>query len=53
MQPSATILAPAAFHYALPGDGDEVPELREMFENLLAASMYRDTAAKVHLRSSR
>ncbi len=44
----ATIAAPAALHYALLGDGDEVAELRKMFENLLVASMDRDTAASAH-----
>jgi hypothetical protein len=44
----ATIAAPAALHCALLGDGDDVAELREMFENLLAASMDRDTAAAAH-----
>lgn len=44
----ATIEAPAALQYALLGDSDEVAGLREMFANLLAASMDRDTAASAH-----
>jgi hypothetical protein len=48
LPPPATIAAPAAMHYALLGDGDEVADLREMFENLLVASMDRDTAAGAH-----
>jgi hypothetical protein len=44
----ATIAGPAALHYALLGDGDDVAELREMFENLLATSMDRETASDVH-----
>ena len=35
----ATIAGPAALQYALLGDGDEVSELRELFETLLAKSM--------------
>lgn len=46
--PAAAIAAPAALHYLLLGDGDEVAELRGMFENLLAASMDRDTATRAH-----
>jgi len=46
--PPATIAAPAALQCALLGDADEVAELREMFENLLAASMDRATAAGAH-----
>jgi hypothetical protein len=48
VSPPATIATPAALQYALLGDGPEVAELREMFENLLAASIDRDTAASVH-----
>ena len=48
LSPPATIAAPAALHYALLGDGSEVSELREMFENLLVASMDRDTAESAH-----
>jgi len=48
LPPPATIAAQAAFHYALLGEGDEVAELREMFENLLATSMDCDTAAGAH-----
>ena len=48
LPPPATIAAPSALQYALLGEGDEVAELREMFENLLAASMDRDTAAGAH-----
>jgi hypothetical protein len=48
VDPPATIAAPAAFHYALLGDAPEVSELREMFENLLASSMDRDTAGSAH-----
>lgn len=44
----ATIAAPAALHYALLGESDDVADLREMFENLLASSMDRDTAAGTH-----
>jgi len=46
--PPATIAAPAALQCGLLGDGDEVAELREMFENLLAASMDRRTASSAH-----
>jgi hypothetical protein len=46
--PPATIAGPAAMHYALLGDGDEVARLREMFEDLLVASMDRGRAADVH-----
>jgi hypothetical protein len=48
LSPPATIAAPAALHYALLGEGDEVAALREMFENLLVASMDRDTTSSVH-----
>lgn len=48
LPPPATIAAPAAWQYALLGDGDEVAALREMFENLLVASMDRDTASSAH-----
>jgi hypothetical protein len=48
LPPPATIAAPAALHYALLGDGDEVADLREMFENLLVTSMDRDTVASAH-----
>lgn len=48
VQPPANIEAPTALHYMLLGDGDEVAELREMFENLLASSMDRETAASAH-----
>lgn len=44
----ATIAAPAALHYLLLGESDEVAKLREMFENLLVTSMDRDTAAGAH-----
>jgi hypothetical protein len=44
----ATIAAPTALHYALLGDGEEVRVLREMFEDLLVASMDRDTAEVAH-----
>jgi hypothetical protein len=44
----STIAAPAALQYALLGDGDDVAELREMFENLLVAAMDRNTAASAH-----
>lgn len=44
----ATIAAPAALHYALLGEGEEVADLRKMFENLLAAAMDRDTASSAH-----
>jgi hypothetical protein len=44
----STIAAPAAMQYALLGDGNDVAELREMFENLLVASMDRNTAASAH-----
>lgn len=44
----ATIAGPAAMHYALLGDGEEVAELREMFEDLLVTSMDRETAANAH-----
>jgi hypothetical protein len=46
--PPPTIAAPAAFQYALLGESDEVAELREMFENLLAASVDRETASNAH-----
>jgi hypothetical protein len=48
IDPPATITAPAALQYALLGEGPEVSELREMFENLLASSMDRDTTASAH-----
>jgi len=51
IEPPATRAAPAAFHYALLGDSADVSELREMFENLLAASMDRDTRASTGLKS--
>ncbi len=44
----ATIAAPAALQYVLLGDGDDVAELRKMFENLIAASMDSQTAASAH-----
>lgn len=44
----ATIAGPAALHYAMLGDGDEVADLREMFENLLMSAMDRETAADAH-----
>jgi hypothetical protein len=44
----ATIAGPAAMRYVLLGEGDEVFQLRDMFENLLAASMDSDTASEVH-----
>ncbi len=47
-QPPATIALPAALQYVLLGEGAEVAELREMFENLLVSSMDRDTAADAH-----
>ena len=46
--PPATIAAPAMFQYALLGDSSEVAELREMFENLLVASMDKKTASAAH-----
>jgi hypothetical protein len=46
--PSPTIEAPIALHYVLLGESEEVAELREMFENLLASSMDRETAASAH-----
>lgn len=46
--PPATIAAPAAWHYVLLGDGPEVADLREFFENLLASAMDRDTASDAH-----
>lgn len=48
VQPPATIEAPAAVQCVLLGEGDEVADLREMFENLLVASMDRSTAAGAH-----
>jgi hypothetical protein len=48
LPPPPTIAAPAALHYALLGEGAEVAELREMFENLLIASMDRNTVASAH-----
>jgi hypothetical protein len=44
----AHIAAPAALQYALLGQGEGVAELREMFENLLVASMDSDTASSAH-----
>ena len=44
----AHIAAPAALQYALLGQGREVAELREMFENLLVTSMDSDTASSAH-----
>jgi len=44
----STIAVPAALQYAILGDGGDVAELREMFENLLVAAMDRDTAANAH-----
>lgn len=44
----ATIAAPAALQYALLGEGDEVEDLREMFENLLMASMDSEKVANAH-----
>ena len=44
----ATVAGPAALHYALLGDGDEVSELRDMFENLLATSMDADADEHAH-----
>jgi hypothetical protein len=46
--PPATIALPAALQYVLLGEGVEVADLREMFENLLVTSMDRDTAASAH-----
>jgi abortive infection alpha-like protein len=46
--PPATIEAPTALHYVLLGENEDVTDLREMFENLLASSMDRDTAANTH-----
>lgn len=46
--PPATLAAGAAFQYALLGDGDEVAELREMFENLLMTSMDKETTSLAH-----
>lgn len=48
LPPPSTIAAPAALQYALLGEGDEVSDLREMFENLLVTSMDRDTASSAH-----
>jgi hypothetical protein len=42
------IAAPSAFHYVLLGDGEHVSVLRDMFENLLVASMDRETAPSAH-----
>ncbi|MBL8740660.1 MAG: DUF4393 domain-containing protein [Myxococcales bacterium] len=44
----ATIAGPAALHYALLGDGEEVADLRELFENLLMSAMDSATAGSVH-----
>jgi hypothetical protein len=44
----ATIAGPSALHYAMLGEGDEVADLREMFENLLMSSMDRDTRSNTH-----
>jgi len=44
----ATIAAPATLQYLLLGDGDDAAELRKMFENLLVASMDRQTATDAH-----
>jgi len=43
-----TIAAPSALHYVLLGEGAESSELREMFENLLVASMDQDTTSQAH-----
>jgi Abortive infection alpha len=43
-----TIAAPAAMHYAMLGDGDDVADLREMFENLLVNAMDAATASAAH-----
>jgi hypothetical protein len=48
LRPPGTIAAPAALQCMLLGDGDEVSELREMFENLLATSMDSQIAASAH-----
>lgn len=48
LPPPAMIAAPAALSYALLGDGPEVAELREMFENLLVTSMDREMVSNVH-----
>jgi len=47
------IAALTAFHYVLLGEGEQVNVLREMFENLLVASMDRETATNAHPHSSR
>jgi hypothetical protein len=48
LSPPATIMASAALHYTLLGDGDEVAELQEMFENLLVSSMDSQTTTNAH-----
>ncbi len=48
LPPPSDHRAPAAFQYALLGEGEEVAELREMFENLLVTSMDRATTAGAH-----
>lgn len=44
----ATVAGPAALHYALLGDGEDVDVLRGMFEDLLVSSMDSATADNVH-----
>lgn len=44
----ATVAGPAALQYSLLGDGDDVAELRELFENLLARSIDVETTRHVH-----
>jgi hypothetical protein len=46
--PPANIEAPTALQYVLLGDGPDMAQLREFFENLLATSMDRDTTASAH-----
>jgi len=46
--PPANIEAPTALQYVLLGDGLDMAQLREFFENLLAAAMDRDTTASAH-----
>jgi hypothetical protein len=44
----ATLATPAALQYARLGDGDEVADLCEMFENLLVSSMDSAMAVNAH-----
>lgn len=48
LSPPATIAGPAMLQAVLLGEGDDVEELRELFANLLATSMDRNTTARVH-----